>query len=217
LVEALDELRDGQVAKSGEAKYEWALRQAIVARQAHDIMLSFIRGSLKDAGAARETAMVDNLSWLLRVAAPGERVIVWAHNFHVARATQYLEIPGRPATMMDPLGHLLAKEFGDSMVSIGFSFKRGVDSSGLRPTPEGWVDSVLAEVGPDVFLLDLRTAPSEGPAYEWLQADQVMRGEGGKATLAPAKAFDAIAFVREVGPITRTARARARFAALSEQ
>lgn len=103
------------------------------------------------------------------------------------------------------------------MVSIGFSFDQGVDSSGLEPTPDGWIDSVLGEVGPDAFLLDLRTAPREGPLHEWLHADQVMRGQGGMATLAPAKAFDALAFVREVGPTTRTARARARFASLRGQ
>ena len=149
LVGALGGLRDGPLAKSGEAEYEWALRQAIVARQAHDMMLSLIRGSFEDAGAAREVAMVDNLSWLLDVAAPGEKIIVWAHNFHVARATQRLEIPGRPPTTMDPLGHLLAREFGNSMISIGFSFERGVDSSRLKQTPEGWIDGALAELGSD--------------------------------------------------------------------
>jgi erythromycin esterase len=86
LVEALSERRGDLVARSGEAEYAWALRQAIVARQAHDMMLSGTRGSLEDVGTAREVAMADNLSWLLRVAAPGERVIVWAHNFHVARS-----------------------------------------------------------------------------------------------------------------------------------
>jgi erythromycin esterase len=212
LVDALSELRDDPGAQ--KAEYEWARRQAIVARQAHEMMLSVTHSSFEAAGAVREAAMADNLSWLLRVAAPGEKVIVWAHNFHVARAPQYLEVPGRPSTTMDPLGYLLSKEFGDSMISIGFSFERGVDSSGLKPAPEDWVDGVLAEVGPDAFLIDLRTAPPEGPAHEWLQAEQAMRGEGGRATLAPAKSFDALAFVREVGPTTKTTLARARMARL---
>lgn len=214
LVDALSELRDDPGVQSRKAEYEWAQRQAIVARQAHEMMLSVTHSSFEAAGAVREAAMADNLSWLLRVAAPGEKVIVWAHNFHVARAPQYLEVPGRPSTTMDPLGYLLSKEFGDSMISIGFSFERGVDSSGLKPAPEDWVDGVLAEVGPDAFLIDLRTAPPEGPAHEWLQAEQAMRGEGGRATLAPAKSFDALAFVREVGPTTKTTLARARMARL---
>lgn len=214
LVEALNERRDDLIARTGEAEYAWALRQAVVARQAHDMMLLGTRGSLLDVGDAREAAMADNLSWLLRVAAPGERVIVWAHNFHVARATQGLELPGQPSFTMVPLGHLLGQEFGDSMISIGFSFDRGTGSSGLESTPESWVDSVLGEVGPDAFLLDLRTAPREGPVHEWLHADQAMRGQGGMATLVLAEAFDALAFVREVGPTTRSARARARFASL---
>lgn len=217
LVNALADRKQSLIAQTGEAQYEWALRQAIVAKQAHEMMLTIVRSSYEEAGALRETAMVDNLSWLLRVAAPGEKVIVWAHNFHVARAPQHLDIPGAPSTTMDPLGSLLAKEYGDSMVTIGFSFDRGVDSTALKPTAEGWVDNVLGRVGPDAFILDLRTAPPEGPAHDWLNAEQSMRGEGGKAILAPAKAFDAIAFVRETGPITRSARALARFATLNAQ
>ncbi|MBK5096198.1 MAG: erythromycin esterase family protein [Gemmatimonadetes bacterium] len=217
LVGALIERRDGLVAQGGEAEYEWALRHAIVARQAHHMMLSLIHDSFEDAATTREVAMADNLSWLLRVAAPGERIIVWAHNFHVARAAQHLEIPGRPPATMDPLGHLLDKEFGGSMISIGFSFDRGVDSTGLMSAPEGWVDNLMAAVGPDAFLLDLRTAPPGSAARAWLEAEQTMRGEGGMATLAPAKAFDAIAFIRGVGQVTRTARAGARRAALDGQ
>ncbi|MBU0753845.1 MAG: erythromycin esterase family protein, partial [Planctomycetes bacterium] len=199
LIEGLVERRDRLVAQNGEVEYEWALRNAMIARQTHDMMFSVIHGSFEKAGATREAAMAAYLSWLLRVAAPGEKIIVWAHNFHVARATQHLEIPGRPPTTMDPLGYLLAKEFGDSMISIGFSFERGVDGSELKAAPKGWVDNVMAEVGPDAFLLDLRTAPPGSAAREWLEAAQAMRGEGGMATLVPVKAFDAIAFVRRVG------------------
>ncbi len=217
LVNTVIERKDELIAKTSERDYKWALRQAIVARQVHDMMLAFKAGSFEAGGSAREAAMVENLKWLLGVAAPDERFIVWAHNFHIARTPQYLEIPGRPPTTMTPLGYLLSEEFGDSTVTIGFSFEKAVEPSTLRPAPEDWVDGVMARVGPDVFLLDLRAAPKEGLAHEWLYADQSMRGEGGKAVLVPAKAFDVIAFVREVGTITRTKNAIARFEALNSR
>jgi erythromycin esterase len=211
LVNTLNERRDELIASSGEAEYEWALRHAIVAIRVHEMMLAFKAGSFLAGGNVREAAMVENLKWLLDVAAPGEKFIIWAHNFHVAREPMYVEIPQRPQMTIDPLGHLLVDELDDPTVTIGFSFERGVESSGLKPAPEDWVDGVMAKAGPDAFLLDLRAAPEDGPVHDWLHADQTMRGEGGKAVLAPAKAFDIIAFVREVGPVTRSETARARF------
>ena len=221
LAELVEVLRDGRadlVARSGHAEYEWALRQAIVALRAHEMMRAGASGSLEEAGAIREAAMAGNLAWLLRVVAPSEKIIVWAHNFHVSRAPLDIEIPGRPATKgMKPLGYLLAQDFGDSMVSIGFSFERGLEPAELQAAPEGWVDELLANVGPDAFLLDLRSAPSTGPVHDWLSEEQAMRGQGGRSSVVPKKSFDALAFVRQIGRTTPTRSARERSSSLGWQ
>jgi erythromycin esterase len=218
LVKALRDRHADLVARSGQAEYERALRYAIVASRAHEMMVSGASGSFEEAGAIREAAMADNLAWLMRTVAPSERIIVWAHNFHVSRAPLDIEIPGRPATEgMNPVGHLLDRDFGDSMVSIGFSFERGLELAELTAAPEGWVDGLLADVGPDAFLLDLRSAPSAGPVHGWLSEEQAMRGQGGRSTVVPERSFDALAFVREVGRTTPTETARERFASLGLQ
>jgi len=218
LVEVLRDRRADLVARSGQAEYEWALRQAIVASRAHEMMMAGASGSFEEAGAIREAAMAENLAWLVRVVAPGEKIIVWAHNFHVSRAPLDIEIPGSPATEgMHPLGHLLNQDFGDSMVSIGFSFERGLEPAELQEAPEGWVDELLAHVGPDAFLLDLRSAPSDGPVHDWLSREQVMRGQGGRSTVVPKKSFDALAFVRQIGKTNPTRSARERSVSLGWQ
>jgi erythromycin esterase len=215
LVKVLGDRQAELVARSGRAEYEWALHQAVVASQAHEMMVSGTSGGFEEGGAIREAAMADNLAWLMRTVAPSEKVIAWAHNFHVSRAPLDIEIPGSPPTKdMSPVGHLLAKDFGDSMVSVGFSFEKGSDPAELAAVPEDWVDGVLADVGPDIFLLDLRSAPSEGPVHSWLNEKQTMRGQGGKSAVIPQKSFDALVFVREVGRTTPTENARERFASL---
>ena len=218
LVEALRDGREDMVARSGSAEYEWALRQAVVASQAHEMMVSGVSSSFVEGGVIREAAMADNLAWLMRTVAPGERIIVWAHNFHVARAPLDIEIPERPATEdMESLGYLLARDFADSMVSVGFSFETGMEATGLPAAAEGWVDGLLADVGPDVFLLDLRSAPAAGLVYDWLSEEQTMRGQGGTSTLVPGSSFDILVFVRELGRTTPTESARARFTSLRSQ
>jgi erythromycin esterase len=218
LVKALRDRHDDLVARDGQAEYEWALRQAVVASRAHEMMVSGTSGSFEEGGAIREAAMANNLAWLMRTVAPDERIIVWAHNFHVSRAPLDIEIPGRPAAEgMEPLGHLLARDFGDSMVSIGFSFERGLDPAQLAAAPESWVDGLLADVGPDAFLLDLRSAPSDDPVRGWLSERQTMRGQGGRSTVVPRSSFDALVFVRELGRTTPTESARERFASLGWQ
>ncbi len=218
LVKVLRDQRADLAARSEHGEYEWALRQAMVASRAHEMMLSGASGSFEEGAAIREAAMADNLVWLMRTVAPSERIIVWAHNFHVSRAPLDIEIPGRPATEgMKPLGHLLGQDLGDSMVSVGFCFEKGLGLPELTAPPEDWVDGVLADVGLDAFLLDLRSAPSAGPVHGWLSEEQAMRGEGGRSTVVPERSFDALAFVREVGRTTPTETARQRFASLGLQ
>ena len=103
----------------------------------------------------RDEAMARNLLWLLD-RYPGERMLVWAHNGHVSKAAGWM-------------GSHLAAALGDAYVCVAFSFEQGaytaydpefggVGASVAGPAPAGTVDRLLAEVGPDVFLLDLRDA-----------------------------------------------------------
>lgn len=62
----------------------------------------------------RDRQMSDNLSWQLNNPFKDKKVIVWAHNFHIARGIDPIL----------PMGHYLKKEFKDNMYAIGF---RGYD------------------------------------------------------------------------------------------
>ncbi len=58
---------------------------------------------------ARDSMMADNISWLIRNFYADKRVIVLAHNFHIARYNVKETV----------MGEFLAKEFGDQMYSVG--------------------------------------------------------------------------------------------------
>lgn len=156
-----------------------------------------------DAGgvAHRDAAMAANVEWLLQQY-PDEKMVIWAHNGHVAEADNWMG------------GHL-AESLGDEYFSVAFSFHEGeyraVDSSGsgqwihaAEPALVGSIDGVLNQVGPERFYLDLRGAEST-PAAAWLAQDRLFRSIGALAVPSNASysavnlsdQFDAVIFIRE--------------------
>ncbi|WP_136467943.1 erythromycin esterase family protein [Flagellimonas onchidii] len=63
----------------------------------------------------RDRQMASNMSWLLKNTHKDKKVIIWAHNFHIARGLN-------PVL---PMGHFLKKEFGEEMYAIGFTGYNG--------------------------------------------------------------------------------------------
>jgi erythromycin esterase len=208
-----EEKRSDYIALSSEAEYAWALREAACVKKASDFFILGTTASPEEVGNIRTTAMVDNLMWVVNEAAKGERVIVWAHNIHVSRDYVEVNVPGAPKLpSMYPMGQFLKASLGGKMVSVGFSFNRGAyPDSAVPPAPKSYIDGALAGVGKPLFVIDLRTAPADGPVRTWLNTRNAMRGLGGVTRLVPAQAYDAIIFVDEITPTLPTAAARARF------
>ena len=195
--------RSEYVSMSSETEYEWALREALTAKQANDLFTTFVKSTFQEAGDVRERAMADNIRWIMKRHGGDERLIVWAHNFHVTRNSMDLNIPDRPPTKdMVSMTQYLSREMGDRMIAIGCSFNRGdYPEAPLPPAGAGTVDWALARAGIPQFVVDLRTAPRKGPVHEWLNKRQKMRGQGGAAELIPLKTYDVLFFIEE---ITRT-------------
>jgi erythromycin esterase len=213
LLAAFRRSRDDYISRSSAAEYEWRLRLALNAKQSNDFFLTSVTDDFRAIGEVRERAMAGNARWLLDERHQGEKMIIWAHNLHVARAEFDLDIPGRPATAgLSPMGSLLAAAYGEAMVAFGFAFARGETPRGPLPeSPVDTLDGIMAAAGPPLFALDLRRAPRDGPVGAWLRAPQLMRAEGGHAKLRPARAFDAILFTESITATRPTAAARRRF------
>jgi erythromycin esterase len=209
LVEARrDEWLRRAATAADSAAVEWALQNARVAHQAA------VYASLNQVD--RDSAMAENLAWLLARRPPGTRAVVWAHDSHISRG-------GAP----DPednyfarsMGAYLARRFGSELRIFGilthggeytaarsmYGGPPGMIAAEAFPAPAGSVEEAFhraaRRMGAAQILADLRAAAAE-PEGRWLLEGRAHRFVGYAAedygfsgTMAPAHQFDAILFV----------------------
>ena len=165
--------------------------------------------------------MADNTKWILEHN-PGEKIVVWAHNGHVA-AGGYRGY--------DPMGGFSRQMYGADMVVFGFAFNQGsfqaIDLNGGRlreftvpPSPADSLDGVFAAAGIPLIAVDLRCVPDEGPG-SWLRSRQLTRAIGAAydetraelffSELSAPAAFDAMLFVENTTRASRPVKTGARF------
>jgi erythromycin esterase len=202
------------VKKSSERAFKLARLHARVAHQGVVQMIG------PWTGGHRDGAMAENALALLDLDGPKAKMVLWAHNQHVARTF------GDPTFV--PMGGHLHRALGKDLVTFGFAFDRGsfqamelpfrggrgLMSFTAPPAPAGSLDATLAAAGPPIFALDLRLAPPKSAAREWLDAKLFTRsiGSGYSSSdpraffmaMSPREAYDALLFVAS----TTTARAK---------
>jgi erythromycin esterase len=91
-----------------------------IARQHARVAKQFVESpGLNDIMGAvneRDSAMADNIRWIMDQEGPDAKVVVWAHNGHVARKSE---------GGVEWMGSRLAKSLGADLVIFGFAFNRG--------------------------------------------------------------------------------------------
>lgn len=123
----------------------------------------------------RDASMAENVAWWLEVLGPGAKMIVWAHNGHIAMQW--------PEAESVPMGETLAARFGEDYVSVGFSTCEGTFTSynpelpglGPLPVPAPEPDSyelAFCSAGIPNFFLDLRELPSGTEVSDWMNASR---------------------------------------------
>lgn len=205
LVSRFEARRVDYIRRSSEDEYEWAYHYAIAARQLDTAYRGAATEEKPDDANGyvleRDRAMADNVLWVLQREGPSGRIVVWAHNSHIMKVRQW----GERAR----LGLFLDSMLGHDYVNIGFTFYRGVQSSGweepyrapiVEPSKRGSLDGELAQIGLPMFILDLRTVPKAGPVHEWLNQVREMRWQREYQPLNPIQAWDAIFYIHSISP-----------------
>ena len=162
-------------AKKGASKpdIEWAIQNARVVLQSMQ---------MRSGEVTRDKSMADNVKWILDNN-PGAKIVLWAHNGHVATASDF---------GYDPMGASLRKMFGNQMVVFGFAFnqgsfqamempfpsKRGLRTFNLDPAPVGSLDAMLASAGLQIAAIDLHALPKEGLVANWFSEPRATRSIG---------------------------------------
>jgi erythromycin esterase-like protein len=191
-------------AKKGAATrdIEWAIQNARVVLQCMQMRANEV---------SRDRSMAENIKWILDQN-PGAKIVVWAHNGHVATAGQ---------SGFDPMGAALRKMFGNQMVVFGFAFnqggfqavempipsKRGLRTFNVDPAPEGSLDAMLASAGLQIAAIDLRALPKSGAVANWFSEPRATKSIGAGygeqfaanflAKQVTPKIYDALLFVEK--------------------
>lgn len=160
--------RDAYVAAGRDSlEVAWAIQNARVVVQA--------AGSAR-SGTSRDSSMAANVQWIEAHQPAGTKMVLWAHNGHVAREPKWM-------------GAHLAAHYGDAMRVIGFSLgdgdytavgPRGLAAYPAAPPEPGTLEEVFRATGIPRFALDLRGADKTTDAA-FLAASHSFRSIGAVA------------------------------------
>ncbi len=126
----------------------------------------------------RDTCMAENVAWLHEHAGGSARMVLSAHNIHIANTTPVAGLHEHN------LGGLLRQHYQQQYLTIGTSFfqgsfnaltqQNGLTSYTVGPPLVGSYDSVLGSVGLPLYLLDIRHTPA-GAVTNWVQGPAKLR------------------------------------------
>lgn len=155
-------------------------------------------GDSEAALRSRDEGMADNLDFILDRLHPGRKVVVWAHNSHIARQEE-----GREEPLM--MGSWLARRRGEELYALGLFMGWGIAASRdraryeIRQPPGDSLEAVLASGGWRLAFYDLQAAPRG--AGSWAASPVGARTWGVKSyRLVPARAFDGLLYIDAVTP-----------------
>jgi erythromycin esterase len=184
---ALDDLlghADEYSAVPSSEPYEDIVQTARMIVQSEELLAT---GLSSASFELRDRHMADNVSWLLDRAGPASKIVLWAHNAHVAAAA----LAAPDGTALRGMGSRLREHYGDELIVAGFDFFSGTFNAigqdpDLAPSAEPqWVHEVplplpesveytLAQLGLPRFMLDLRFVEAGTPTGDWLIEERPM-------------------------------------------
>jgi erythromycin esterase len=194
--------------------YDWGYQSALAAHQT----IWMHRGLPKAVGTAmppgawegietRDVGMANNVRWVVAREGPQGRVLVFAHNAHVANAANrgsVWDALAKPPTMM---GVHLRSMFGPRLRIIAQVGGASADTAVHIVADTAGIDEALASVGLRQFALDVRMAQVGTPERRWLETARPLRANLTlHQMLRPIEAFDAVVFIDTLSPALRATR-----------
>ena len=183
----------------------------LIARQEARSMAAYVHqqaaAEMKDYAEIRDKAMADNLAFIADELFPGQKVLVWGHNYHVRHDNAAIPpqpdvFPGVAARSM---GSWVRERYGDRVYTIGQYEVEGeaADNSrkpyAIAKPPDGSLEHRL-NTGLRLSFIDLRTA-SRLPGSAWLRQPIRARYNGQHPeSIVPVNQFDGLLMIAKVTP-----------------
>ncbi|MCC2972139.1 erythromycin esterase family protein [Massilia sp. IC2-476] len=154
---------------------------------------------MAEVSSVRDRAMADNLDFVLDTLYPKRKVIVWAHNAHIAYAPE-------KTGSWKPMGAWLAERRRSDLYTLGLYMGRGAGATNKRevysilpPAAESF-EAILANGGYKMSLLDF-SRPHGNPDAAWLRTSLEARTWGtNPVQLVPANIYDGVLYIDTVTP-----------------
>lgn len=147
--------------------------------------------------AARDSIMASNIIWFAEHIYPNDKIIINAHNFHIAKYNEKELV----------MGEVLFEKYPNDFYSIGIFGGEGVLANNSRKpeklTPPTEINDIKRFVqnspAENTFLSIPKTSKKGG---EWLEQEVIVNDSfldlyGGK-TLVPAKCYDGLIFIKKI-------------------
>jgi erythromycin esterase len=159
----------------------------------------------------RDGFMAENIEWIHdHAAGSNPKLIIWAHDGHIANDTTYSSQDGRN------MGGELRAQYKDSYLPIGTTLYQGTFRvydypagvlQAIPPAPANTYNYTLGQAGLRLFMLELRNVPS-GPVATWANGagsvnTLLLYGLGGEDLSTPGPLnqwFDVLVHVQNTTP-----------------
>jgi erythromycin esterase len=209
-----DEHKSDFINRGSASEWDIMCRKAIIVAQHIESKMNTTEFINLDP-VVRDRSMADNIRWIFNHEGPETKMVIWAHNLHVATHTT--------------MGNNLRKMYGNDMFVFGLAFNQGSFQAAeypvgyiqylLFPSEKGVhpftvtpyqsetsvsLDAMMADAGLKYSAINLHALPKDGPVAMWFEEGQLTRNIGsvysdlygtGFSKLASAKIYDALLFV----------------------
>ncbi|OKP93131.1 erythromycin esterase [Paenibacillus sp. P3E] len=133
--------------------------------------------NVQESYEARDRAMAEHVEWLMKVRYPGKKIILWAHNDHLAKNTSDIRVleGGKWVGSFKSMGELLHQKLKDKMYVVGFFMNRGKTVSittmkpfSITPMPNGSLEQTIMKSGYANTFVDLSGHTKAKAANSWM-------------------------------------------------
>ncbi|OBY77618.1 erythromycin esterase [Paenibacillus sp. KS1] len=131
----------------------------------------------KESYEFRDRIMADNVEWLMKVMYPGKKVILWAHNDHLAKNTSKIQTKeqGKWIGSFTSMGELLHKKLKDKAYVVGLYMNSGKASTittqklfDIKPMQKGSLEELMMRSGYKIAFADLSKQKSPKQSNSWM-------------------------------------------------
>lgn len=167
----------------------------------------------------RDKIMAENVEWITNVLYPGKKVILWAHNDHLAKNTSKMLVKenGKWINSFTSMGELLNKKLNDKEYVLGLYMNSGKACSiatqknfDISPMPEGSLENNMIKSGYKYSFVDLSQQKTESIGNSWM-FNPMFAGEDGMTSevispmsmmFVPKEQYDGLLLIDKVNEPT---------------